>query len=482
MKLKKLLKDIPCKAIKGSKEIEITGICGDSRSVAPGNLFIARRGSSFNGADFIGDAVLAGAIVVFTDMYDPFLEVVQVILDDVEKVIPDVASNYYENPSKKLFTVGITGTNGKTTTSYLVKHILDGVGEFSGLLGTVEYIFGKNRIFAALTTPDSVLTQKYLKEMVLNELKSAVMEVSSHGIYQDRVKNIDFDVGIFTNLTSDHLDYHKSFENYKNTKSKFFKVLKEDAFAIINGDDVFAEDMVREAKSKVLTYGISKKCDVMASDIKVSLFGLEFDVSYKGEKEKFISYITGKFNVYNILAAISVGIVKGIKLKKIKELIKSFKCVKGRLEKVFFKDFHVFVDFAHTKDALKNVLTTLNEMKREKIITVFGCGGNRDITKREGMGEVACSLSDFCFVTTDNPRKEDPKEISDQIVKGFYKKNYEVELSRYLAIKKAILMAKKGDIVLIAGKGHERTQIFYNSTNFFDDREVVKEILKKFRS
>lgn len=473
MRLRKVFRGIEGLLFKGSKEIEITGICSDSRVVAPGNLFIAKGA----GANYILQALEAGALAVLTDMYDPFLKgVCQVIHSDVEKIAPDVASNYFEDPSSKLFMVGITGTNGKTTTGYLLQGIL---GD-AGLLGSVEYILGKNRFLSTLTTPDVVMNQRYLKEMVLSDLKAAVMEVSSHGIAQGRVSNIDFDVAVFTNLTRDHLDYHETFESYRDVKGSFFRSLKKDGYIVLNNDSEHREYMVADVGAKVLTYSVGGEGDFLASNVVCSMDGVEFDLEFEGKKRRVRSKLVGRFNVYNILAAIASSYIYGMDIDTIVERVCSFGSVRGRMERVISKrPFHLFVDYAHSEDSLKNVLLTLNEIKRGDIITVFGCGGERDSGKRANMGEVVSSLSSFSFITNDNPRGEDPKKIIEEIISGFLTKNYAVEPDRYMAIKKAILSAKRDDIVLIAGKGHERNQIFANKTYAFDDREVAKEILEE---
>ncbi|KPK32797.1 MAG: hypothetical protein AMS24_03125 [Chlamydiae bacterium SM23_39] len=477
MKLKKLFKDIENVEIKGSKEIEITGICSNSKYISPGNLFVAKRGRCFDGYNFINRVVESGASSILCDIYDPFLEnIVQIISKDVEKVESEVAVRYYEYPSKDLFLIGITGTNGKTTTSYLIKHILNKEKKNCGLLGTIEYIFGNNRIFSSLTTPDNILLQKYLREMITQNSKYCVMEVSSHGLAQNRIKNIDYKIAIFTNITREHLDYHNTFENYLNAKKKLFDSLKFDALAIVNRDDPFFPDLIKDSKARIFTFGIDNKADIYARNVKFDLNGMEFEVFYKDKREKIKTKLIGKFNVYNILAAISFAIEMGIDFKNIKSYISSFSSVKGRMEKVEHSDFYVFIDYAHTENSMMNVLTTLREIKKRKIITVFGCGGDRDKDKRSKMGEIASNLSDYSILTSDNPRTENIEDIIKDIVKGFFKNNYEVEIDRKKAIEKAINLAKKDDIIIILGKGHETYQIFANKTLFFDDRKVVEEI------
>jgi UDP-N-acetylmuramoyl-L-alanyl-D-glutamate--2,6-diaminopimelate ligase len=486
MKLKKLLKNIPYKEIKGSKEIEITGVSADSKKVFPGNLFIAKKGSSFDGSEFIPEAVSAGAIAVVTDLYDPFLpSVVQIVHDNPASIEADIAAEYYQYPANDLFMVGITGTNGKTTTSYLVKHLLDSLQKPSGLIGTIEYITGKSRFFSSRTTPDVIMVQKLLKEMRLHECESCVMEVSSHGIEQKRIAHIDFDVAIFTNLTQDHLDYHHTMEEYAQAKQKLFSTLssqknKKPCFAILNKDSPYGSFMGEKTPASIMTYGIHSDANVKASEIKILSDGMEFLVSYQGQKEVFTTSLIGDFNVSNLLAAICVGLSLLYSLKELKPIISSFIKVSGRLERVkISQKFHVYVDYAHTPDALENVLLTIRKFCKKRIITLFGCGGNRDKDKRPKMARAVEKFSDLTIVTSDNPRNEKPEEIIQEILKGFEKKGFFVEIDRKEAIKKALSMAEEDDVVLIAGKGHENYQIFGNTSFPFDDCEVIREIAKE---
>lgn len=478
MKLKKLLKNIPNLKIKGSQELKITGISADSKTVAPGNLFLAKKGRTFDGADFISDAILAGATAIISDLYNPFLsKTVQIIHDDVAALEAKLAATYYAFPAKKLFMVGITGTNGKTTVSYLIKHLLDQNKKACGLLGTIEYIIGKNSYPASLTTPAACNLQKFLKEMVKAKMKAAVMEASSQAIDQGRCDEIDFDAAIFTNLSQDHLDYHGNLQEYALAKAKLFENLAGDKIAIINLDDDSAQFMIEKTKAKIMTFAIDKAADLKAENITYSADGLKFTLVYQGKREKITSFLIGRFNVYNLLAAIAATIVAGISFKNIQKAISTFHRARGRLERVeISKQFSVFIDYAHSEDALKNVLKTLRELKCGRLITVFGCGGNRDADKRPKMGKISSELSDFCFITSDNPRKEDPKKIIKEIISGIKKDNYLVEEDRFEAIKKALKMAQKNDIVLIAGKGHETYQICRDKTNLFDDRGVARKI------
>lgn len=459
MKIKSLIKGLDV-GVKGSKEVEINGICSDSRKVAPGNLFIAKRGATFDGTQFIKQAVNAGAAAIATDLYDPFLDQTQIIHPNVAQIEAKLASRFYGNPSKDLFVVGVTGTKGKTTTTYLIKYLLDGLNFPAGLIGTVETIIGDHRVFSTLTTHDVIANQKCLKEMVLKNCKAAVLEVSSHGLDQGRVEEIDFDLAIFTNLHPDHLDYHQTMDEYAAAKRKLFKKGKH---SILNADSPWAESM-----GKGTFFGIEKG-DIQASGIVFNATGTEFMV----EGCKFHIPLIGRFNVYNALAAISVGLYKGAKINEIRDILAGFGSVPARLERVG----NVFVDFAHTGEALENVLKTLREIAKGRVIVVFGCGGNRDPQRRKGMAEAAEKWADVSIITLDNPRNEDPNEITRQIV-SVYKNPPLVELDRRRAIELAINIAKADDLVLIAGKGHERVQIFATQTVPFDDIGVVKEILQ----
>ncbi len=485
MKLKKILKNVSGYTIKGSKEVEITGISSNSKFVAPGNLYLAKKGFTSDGAKFIPEAVASGAVAVASDIYDPFLkDVVQIIHPSVAEIEPYIAEAYYQSPDKELFLIGITGTNGKTTTSYLVKHLLDSCGVSCGLIGTIEAIIGNNYLPSTRTTPDVLTNYKFLHDMRLNQNRAACMEVTSHGLDQGRVANLDFDIAIFTNLTLDHLDYHKSFNEYAAAKAKLFSSLSSSSHkkgpkkAIVNNDSPWSKAMLEGCKTGHLTYGITNKADVMASNIVLDDKSIHFDLDYEGSQVPFSCPLVGRFNVYNCLAAISVGIVLGIPMQQIVAALESFSKVPGRLERVpNKKGLPIYVDYAHSDDSLRNVLVTLKEFTKGRLITVFGCGGNRDISKRPLMGRVAEELSDAVIVTNDNPRNENPEHIISDILKGFADPLHAVvEMDRFEAIKKAIQMAKRDDVILIAGKGHETYQIFSNQTTAFDDRKVAKEI------
>lgn len=492
MKLKKLLKDLPIQQVKGSKDLDITGVCANSKLVSPGNLFIARKGRAEDGTAFIPEALAGGAVAILTDIYDPFLkhEVTQLIHPDVASIEGLLATHYYQYPSRELYMVGLTGTNGKTTTSFLIKHLLDSINCPCGLIGTIEYIIGQHRYQATRTTPDVSTNQKMLREMVIQHCQSAVMEVTSHALDQQRVDYIDFDVAVFTNLTLDHLDYHLTMENYADAKAKLFRSLDPSKkkpmhsfpkTAIVNVDNPWYSKMIEGFTANVLTYGLFNHADLTAKDIKLSSTGTSMTLSYKGELVALKWPLAGQFNAYNCLAAVAVGLVRGIPLKDIAGIMSLAPSVPGRLEPVPNElDLKIYVDFAHTDNALANVLESLKELKQGRIIVVFGCGGNRDTSKRPKMARVCEQLADVVIVTSDNPRMEDPVEITRQIAQGFTNKdNHLIEVDRKKAIEKAIDLATVDDIILIAGKGHEPYQIFAHKTIEFDDRKVAADICKQ---
>lgn len=474
MKLKSLIKDLPQMDVRGTKEIDITGISADSRRVSPGNLFIAKKGSVHDGSQFIEQAAASGAVAIVTDFYDPFLKKTQLIVDNPSLLEAELAARYYQYPSKDLFVVGVTGTKGKTTTTYLIKHLLDGLQKKCGLVGTVETIVGDNRNFSSLTTHDVIYNQKILREMLLKDSKAVAFEVSSHGLIQGRVEKIDFDLGLFTNLYPDHLDYHKTLEEYAAAKKILFVKSKK---IIVNADSPWADFM--RGEKEALTFGLVNKADVKGFDIQVERNQTTFWVEFQGKRQKFISSLLGRFNVYNLLGSISVGLHLGESLEKISEILATFDFVPGRLQCAGEKrGVRVFVDHAHTGEALEAALEALRSIAEKRVFVVFGCGGNRDPGRRIGMARAAEKWADLVIVTNDNPRQEDPQEICDQILSGFQnRKNILVELDRKRAIEQAISQASSGDIVLVAGKGHEKVQIFSQQTISFDDMVIAKEAL-----
>lgn len=487
MKLKRLLKDIPSLQVKGYKDVTLTGICSNSKLVSPGNLFVARKGMSSDGASYIPEAVSAGASAVVTDLYDPTMKgVVQIIHPDPSTIEAALAAEYYQFPSEELFMVGLTGTNGKTTTAFLVKALLDHFQGPCGLIGTIEYIVGQHRYQASRTTPDVTTNHKLLREMVSQGCRSAVMEVTSHALDQGRVDHIDFDTAIFSNLTQDHLDYHHTMDQYCEAKNRLFRELgsypkKRKAYpkvALLNVDSPWVKAVADGCQASILTYGIENPADLKASHISLGGHGTKLDVTYQGKTLACQLPLVGRFNVYNALAAMGVVLARGFDFRAVIAQMEKLPSVRGRLEPVTNSlGLKIYVDFAHSDDALCKVLETLTELKKGRIITVFGCGGDRDKDKRPKMAAASERYSDLTIVTLDNPRTEDPNGICQAILKGFKRRDsYIVELDRRLAIQKAIEMASENDIILIAGKGHETSQIFAHKTIEFDDCKVAAEI------
>jgi UDP-N-acetylmuramoyl-L-alanyl-D-glutamate--2,6-diaminopimelate ligase len=484
MKLSALLHKLDVQ-IKGKKDLVVTGISAHSKQVAPGNLFIAKRGEETDGSLFIDEALQGGACAILTDLYNPFLShVTQVITKHPGLLEGEIARRFYQDPSQKLFLVGITGTNGKTTTSYLVKHLLGEKKASCGLIGTIENILGDHHLPSQLTTPDVITLNRYFHEMLHKGCVSAVMEVSSHALIQKRIEAIEFDVAVFTNLSQDHLDYHKTMDNYAAAKKLLFShltSLRSKPFvktSVINLDDNLGKSLVKEIDSQIITYGIDNvEADLYAKHLKLSFEGSSFVVMYQGEEVEVKTALIGRFNVYNCLAAIGAALVKGQSLQEIGKKLKAFKGVPGRLEKISTeKGIHVYVDFAHTPQALESVCMTLKELTKGSLISVFGCGGDRDKDKRAKMGCVAEKYCDQMIFTSDNPRREDPAKIIQEMLSGTLRpEKVLIEIDRKQAILKAMALATKKDIVIIAGKGHESTQIFKDTTIAFSDVDVIKK-------
>jgi len=478
MKLKKLLKAFPEIVVKGSKNIDIIDISSHSQIIGPGSLFVARRGAVFDGNSFVPQAIVSGAVCVLSDVYDPSLSVTQLITKDVRNIEPRLAAAFWQQPSGELHMVGVTGTSGKTTVTYLINHLFAHFGIHSGLIGSVTYLSGGREQEAVRTTPDACINQKLLRELVSHGATACVMEVSSHALDQGRVEGIDYDTAVFTNLTHEHLDYHKTFDQYAQAKGQLFSGLgkgsKKDCMAIINSNDPYAQKMVENCQAKIFTYGVERQADVEACDLKIRENC--FTIRFQGQAAEVQWPLTGRFNVENALAAASVFLSRGYDLENVVAGLVSAKPPPGRLERVDnSKGLSIYVDYAHKVDALRNVLITLRELTLGKVLVVFGCGGERDEEKRPLMGQVAEKLADHVIVTSDNPRNEDPLAIIYDISSGFVNSKPEIIPDRREAIYRAISLADKDDIILIAGKGHERKQDFGKHIIDFDDRLVARE-------
>jgi UDP-N-acetylmuramyl-tripeptide synthetase len=397
-----------------------------------------------------------------------------------------LSNKFFGYPSKKLKLIGITGTNGKTTTSYFCESIFKEAGYKTGVVGTLCTKIGEKVVKNFLTTPESYDLQEILSIMVKENIEYVIMEVSSHALSLERVKGCEFRVGIFTNLTQDHLDFHKNFEEYKNAKLKLFTEyanLSKEFKGVINVDDENGRFFTNKMEKKYFTYGIKNKADITGENLKFVPEGTEFFLKTPKNKIYLKLKLKGIFNLYNALAASGAAVAENIEIDIIKKGLEKLEYVPGRLEEIKGENFSVFVDYAHTPDGLYNILLALREISKGKIILVFGCGGDRDRKKRPIMGEIAAKLSDYFIITSDNPRSEDPEKIIKEIeegvknVKGNF--GYEIEIDRETAIRKALKIAKKNDTVIIAGKGHEDYQIFKDRIIHFDDREVVKKVLKE---
>ncbi len=481
-KLKDILEGIEIKSVDGTINADIYGITTDSKAVKENFIFIAVKGGSYDGHDFIKEAIEKGAKAVIAQE-DPgdIKNATKIIVSDSRKALAEIAHKFFDKPAAKARVIGITGTNGKTTISYLAESVLKLAGFNTGVIGTVNYRYGSRQIPATNTTPGALQLVEILNGMVTKGVNSIVMEVSSHSLEQHRVWGIDFKTAVFTNITPEHLDYHKNMHEYKNAKAKLFERLSKQDTAVLNIDDEFGKELVSRVKSQVLTYGFTKDADIRPESVSFTSQGIELKAITPAGKLKLHSKLSGRFNLYNILATIGIGISEKIALDKIAAGIQAVEFVPGRLQEISCgQPFKVYVDYAHTDDALKNVLTVLRELTRGKIITLFGCGGNRDTFKRPRMGKVASELSDYVIITTDNPRSESPQDIAEEVIKGVPKNKLDktyIILDRQEAIKKAISLAEENDTVLLAGKGHETYQIFKNMVQQFDDREIVKKIL-----
>lgn len=483
--LQELVSELPSAEIKGSLDLVINNIAYDSRRVNQGDLFVAIKGFQRDGHDFIRKAIDRGALAVVTERDYRSRKATVIRVPNSRRALALLSCRYYDFPSKRIGLIGITGTNGKTTTCYLVKSILEAAGFVTGLLGTIEYRIGDRIIGEGRTTPESLDLNRLLKEMVEAGVRFAVLEVSSHALALDRVYGLDFRAGVFTNLSQDHLDFHRDMGNYLRAKSLLFESLKpESSSAIINLDDPCADFLMRRTKAEIITYSLGKN----DADVKVEWTLNQGDgvrvkiVSSFGDLE-IVSKLSGRFNVYNITAAVATALVLGLEKNSIIKGVKTVEKVKGRLEKVDCgQDFNLFVDYAHTPDALANCLRSIREMSRGRIIVLFGCGGERDKEKRPKMGAIAECLADFVIITSDNPRGENPKTIIQDIDLGIKDKSKrEIFPDRREAIARALELAKNGDTVLLAGKGHETYQEIGRERIEFNDREVAEEILKHRR-
>ncbi|MBS3919927.1 MAG: UDP-N-acetylmuramoyl-L-alanyl-D-glutamate--2,6-diaminopimelate ligase [Deltaproteobacteria bacterium] len=507
MELMKLLEGVEVRKIVGQTQKEIEGIAYHSRQVGKNFLFAAIRGMEADGHRFIDEAMERGAEAILLEEGPEMGGRTAIFVPNSRQALARVASNFYGDPSAKMRLVGITGTNGKTTTTFLLESILKKVGYAVGVIGTINYRYGQKVVPALNTTPESLDLQRILGEMSGEGISHVIMEVSSHGLDLDRVFGCQFDGAIFTNFTSDHLDYHQTLERYFESKRKlFFELLmksrKTGRFAVTNADDPRGEEIVRGVDLPILRYGMGSSCDFSATKVNLTFEGISCQIRTPKGRFSLRSKLIGRINLYNILAAVTTGFGMGFPLEILKEGVEDVEGVSGRFEKVANrKSIHVIVDYAHTRDALERVLSGLRDtlayssQNCGKIVTVFGCGGDRDRTKRPLMGEAAGRYSDLVVLTSDNPRTEDPLSIIEEVEKGFQalsleewhqnkmeawrsKKGYLKVPDRREAIRMAIALARPEDIVLIAGKGHEDYQIVGKKKFPFDDRVEARKALE----
>ena len=469
------------------KDFTVSGLTYDSRKIKDGFVFFAIKGYKEDGNKYVPKAIENGAKAIITDtasVKEFTVKGVNIIgVEDVRKVMAQMAFEFSGRPTDKIKLIGVTGTNGKTTITYLLRHIFETAGFKCGLVGTIDYSTGVKKQESKLTTPDSIEINEMLKEMVDAGIDYCFMEVSSIALVLHRVYGLYFASGVFTNLTSEHLDLHTNMQNYFEAKKILFDNLDSATFAISNMDDIYGIGIVKNTKAKKVYYSmISDESEYRAVDEKISMNGISFDILNKGNKYKMTSSLTGRFNIYNILAAVSLARSLKIDFEVIQKAISTFGAVNGRFNKVELPNkAYAVIDYSHTSDSLKNAVESAVEIRnmnpdKGRVITIFGCGGNKDRTKRPAMGEIATSLSDYTIITSDNPRFEDPMEIIKEILEGVKTKdNFEVNANREEAIKRGIEISKKGDIILICGKGHETYQEVMGVRSHFDDKEMVEK-------
>ncbi|WP_346895979.1 UDP-N-acetylmuramoyl-L-alanyl-D-glutamate--2,6-diaminopimelate ligase [Clostridium sp. UBA7503] len=479
MKIEEILKGATYTVLSGDESIEINNTQYDSRKIKCGDVFFAIGGFNVDGHNFISKAIENGAKAVVVEKDVTLVEGITFIkVQNGRRALATAASNFYNNPSKKMKIIGITGTNGKTTCAFMLKGILEAKGYKVGLIGTIANYIGNKEINTEKTTPESLELQQLFKDMVDSDMDYCVMEVSSHSLDLDRVYGIEFSQGIFTNLTQDHLDFHKTFENYFSAKSKLFKICKH---SVVNVDDSYGIKLLEKINSRVTTYSIEKQSDLKGTDISLESTGIIFSLKENEKIYKVQLPIPGRYNVYNALGCIGATLDEGIDMDTIIEGLSKV-TVPGRCENLTLGmnlGFQVIRDYSHTPDSLKNILENLRELTKGKLICIFGCGGDRDRTKRPIMGEIGTELSDIAIITSDNPRSEDPYMILEDIKAGVKKSNYKLIENRREAIKTALLLGEKDDIIIIAGKGHETYQILKNETIHFDEKEVVLELIEE---
>ncbi|MDO5436597.1 MAG: UDP-N-acetylmuramoyl-L-alanyl-D-glutamate--2,6-diaminopimelate ligase [bacterium] len=483
MELANIIDNLECKEVLNFKNVDIKGISYNSNTIKSHEIFVCLKGEHVDGHDFAQMAFEKGAVAIMAE-HPLNIEIPQLIVDSAQEKIADLAACFYHNPSHSLNLIGVTGTNGKTTVTHLVQKIFEHEAKKCALIGTLGYKLcsGSDYLEAKHTTPQSPELQATLSKILQADISNVVMEVSSHSLEQFRVKNCRFKGAAFTNLTQDHLDFHITMENYFNAKAKLFANLEKGTYAVINNDDKYAKKLTGKVNDgvKILTYGVKNESLLSAKDIEFTSRGVIFKCCYNGECVEIRLMLNGMFSVYNALCAIGVGLMNGISLVSCKEALEATKSVAGRFE-IVHSDPMVIVDYAHTPDGLENILRAARELtpKDAELICMFGCGGDRDATKRPKMGSIAQSLSDKIVVTSDNPRSEDPQQIITDILSGLKlinPKTVFVEPDRHLAIELLKKISSDKDVIILAGKGHEDYQILKDRTIHFDDREEVQKV------
>jgi len=488
MKLNRLIEELRPEEAVGKTMVEVKGVEADSRRIQPGYLFVAIQGREESGIEYIPQARDRGAVGIVLREFSSSVNssLAQIRVTDPRRALAIIANAIFSHPSNSMKMIGVVGTNGKTTVTHMARSIFEAAGISTGLIGTNYYGIGQRRLPATLTTPAPPRLQELLAEMKRANSSRVIMEVSSHAIAQHRLEGIEFQTAVFTNLSRDHLDYHRTMEEYGAVKTSFFqdfsrgKIEAGEKTVIVNNDDPLSRKIFQVIETPVISYGLRNPSDLFASDVSLSRGGSAFDLHWKDSVYRVLVSLPGRHNIYNALAAIGMGLSEGIELPDIINSLQKIRGISGRLEQVDTgRGFDLFIDYAHTHDGLENVLGALREIGYRRIIVVFGCGGDRDKTKRPLMGEVAARLADRVIITSDNPRSEDPEKIIDDIMRGIPRtaRPARAIVDRREAIEEACNQAGGGDAVLIAGKGHERKQIFRDTIIPFSDRETVKQIL-----
>jgi UDP-N-acetylmuramoyl-L-alanyl-D-glutamate--2,6-diaminopimelate ligase len=487
MELTQLLNSVHAIQVIGEvQRRDVSSIQYDSRKIQKNSVFVAIKGFKTDGHKFIPDAINNGAVAVVVEddntIPDDLIihaQIAKILVKDSRVALAELSKGLFNDPTNKLKLIGITGTNGKTTTSFILKNILQQAGNKTGLIGTIANYIGETKVDSKLTTPESNDLNLFFSEMIAQKCSHAVMEVSSHSLVLKRVYSLNFSVAVFTNITSDHLDFHNTFDEYLAAKKILFDNLPANSFAIINSDDQSSEKITKDSKAKVVTYGISENSDYLIKNINYDLSGTNFIIVYEGTDYKIHTDLIGTFNAYNATAAFVAAHKLGVDINEIIKSIKTAPQVPGRFEVIGTKTKKVIIDYSHTADSLEKALQAVREIVKQdyKVVTVFGCGGDRDKTKRPVMGKIASELSDKVFITSDNPRTENPFTIIDEIKKGISKNNFTVLENREEAIKQAIKTSDNNTVILIAGKGHENYQEINGARNHFSDREIAEKYL-----